>query len=319
MNISHAYRWLAATAAYASVLTAVACGTSVRAAVPPDVPASTRAAALTPSLTKVMVIAEENKTFAQVIGVSQAPYLTSLARTYGSATDMTANYPTACPSLAAYILLTSGGTGGICDDQGPKYHRLAASNIFGQLDAAHQSWRTYAENMPTPCDHTNSADGLFLVRHTPVAYYTSESGRCASDDVALGTLTHGKLHHDLAAGTLPAYSFVTPDACDEMHGAPSCPSHRVSDGDTWLSHWIPAVMRGPDYQAGHLAIIITWDEGSATSNHIPTVVVSPSTRAITSPIAFSHCSTLRTAEDILHLATLGCAKTATSMLGAFRL
>ena len=127
------------------------------------------------------------------------------------------------------------------------------------------------------------------------------------------------MHHDLAAGTLPAYSFVTPDACDEMHGAPSCPSHRVADGDTWLSHWIPAVLRGADYRAGHLVIIITWDEGSATSNHIPTIIVSPSTRRITSSMAYTHCSTLRTVEDVLHLAPLGCAKTATSMLGAFRL
>jgi phosphatidylinositol-3-phosphatase len=122
------------------------------------------------------------------------------------------------------------------------------------------------------------------------------------------------------AASRPSYAFVTPDACHDMHGAPSCPSHRVANGDTWLAQWIPQIMAGPDYRAGRLVIIIIiWDEGSSTSNHIPTLVISPSTRAVSSTATYTHCSTLRTAEDILHLTPLGCAGTAKGFTSAFHL
>jgi hypothetical protein len=268
--------------------------------------------------TKVVIIAEENKTYSQIIGSVNAPYLNGLARTYGSATNMTANYPVACPSLAAYILITSGTTGGICDDKGPKHHPLADANIFAQIDAAHLTWRTYAEQAPTACARTDSPDGVFLVRHTPIVYYTSETTRCPSDDVALGTTTSGALRTDITTG-MPSYAFVTPDACDEMHGATSCPGHRIGSGDTWLRTWIPLLMSSPDYRSGHEVIIITWDEGSATDNHIPTLLIAPKTTMITSATAFTHCSTLRTTEDLLHLAPLGCAASAPSMVTPFHL
>jgi hypothetical protein len=79
------------------------------------------------------------------------------------------------------------------------------------------------------------------------------------------------------------------------------------------------LIQGADYRARRLVIIISWDEGSATSNHIPTLVISPSTRGISSDTAYTDCSTLRTTEDILHLQPLNCAKAATSMAGAFHL
>lgn len=268
---------------------------------------------------KVLLIAEENRTYAQVIGSPEAPYLTGLARSYGSATRMVANYPVACPSLAAYILMTSGSTAGICDDRGPKHHPLGGANIFAQLDAARLPWRNYAENLPAPCARKNSADGLFLVRHTPVPYYNSESKTCAAGQVDLGTPTRGALHDDVRAGRLPSYAFVTPNTCHDMHGAPPCPGRRIAGGDQWLAGWLPQILAGPDYRAGRLVIIITWDEGSPSSNHIPTFVLSPSSHAVSSAQAYDHCSTLRTAEDILRLAPLGCARSAASMVGEFGL
>jgi hypothetical protein len=268
---------------------------------------------------KVMVITEENRTYAEIVGGPEAPYLTRLARTYGSATRMVANYPVSCPSLAAYILMTSGSTAGICDDRGPKHHPLSGANIFAQLDAAHLPWRNYAENLPAPCARKNSADGLFLVRHTPVPYYNSESRVCATGQADLGTPTGGALHDDVRTGRLPSYAFVTPNTCHDMHGAPTCPGRRIVDGDQWLARWLPQILAGPDYRAGRLVIIITWDEGSPSSNHIPTLVVSPSTHAVSSAQAYDHCSTLRTAEDILRLAPLACARSAASMTGDFRL
>jgi hypothetical protein len=160
---------------------------------------------------------------------------------------------------------------------------------------------------------------VFLVRHTAVPYYTSEARTCAIGQVELGAPAGGALHDDHGAGRLPAYSFVTPNSCHDMHGAPGCPTGRIVTGDRWLATWIPRILAGADYRAGRLVVIITWDEGTVRDNHIPTLVISPATRGVVAHRAYDHCSTLRTTEDLLGLAPIGCARAASSMTADFRL
>ncbi|WP_436536848.1 alkaline phosphatase family protein [Actinoplanes sp. HUAS TT8] len=203
----------------------------------------------------------------------------------------------------------------MCDDKGPRHHPIRSASIFAQLDAAHRPWRNYAEDLPGPCARRNSTDGKFLVRHTAVPYYTTESRLCSIGQVELGSALPG----DLAAGRLPAYSFVSPNACHDMHGGPGCPANVVAGGDGWLARWVPRILAGADYRAGRLVVIITWDGGSLTDNHIPTVVLSPTTRHVVATRPYDHCATLRTTEDLLGLPALGCARTATPMTADFHL
>jgi phosphatidylinositol-3-phosphatase len=263
--------------------------------------------------TKVMVILEENKTYRQVLRSGRAPYLTRLAATYGSATAMDAGYPRHCPSLAAYLILTSGSDHQVCDDDAPEAHRLPGDSVFQQVTTSGRQWRSYAESMPANCTTRDAADGLYLVRHSPATYYTNLRSRCAVWHVPLGTTSAGPLRADVRAGTLPAYSFVTPNACNDMHGGPRCPSDQVAAGDAWLARWIPVITSGADFRRGRLAVIITWDEGSPLDNHIPTLVLSTRTHSMTTNTPATHCSTLRTVEEILDLPLLGCAADAGSL------
>ena len=312
-------RRLGAVAA-ALALLAGGCGRVVPAAGPaPNLPApaSPAASSAAPAYSKIMIIAEENHDYGQVIGDRSAPYLNALAATYGSVPRMDAGYPERCPSLAAYILLTSGTTAGICDDKSPAAHPLGGDNIFHQVTAAGRTWRAYAESTPGPCALTNH--DRYLVRHVPATYYLDVRADCARSTVALGTLTRGALRADVTAGTLPSYAFVTPDACDDMHGGNGCPSHLVESGDHWLRTWMTQILAGPDYRAGRLVVMITWDEGTGSSNHIPAIVVSPTTAHVAAPGSYTHCSTLRTAEEVLRLPLLGCAAGAASMTDVFHL
>ncbi|MGZ4611716.1 MAG: alkaline phosphatase family protein [Kineosporiaceae bacterium] len=278
-------------------------------------PASRPAA--TPS--KVMVIAEENHTYDEVLGQGRAPYLSGLARTYASFTAMNAGYPTVCPSLAAYLLMTSGDAHGVCDDAGPDAHPISGPSVFSQLPSAGLEWRLYAESMPAPCTRDDSADGRYLVRHAPAPYYVDAAGQCPSWDLPLGTPSAGALHDDVVAGSLPAYAFVTPDACDDMHGASGCPADPVAAGDQWLARWVPQVLAGPDYRAGRLVIVITWDEGSTSTNHIPTIVMAPSVRGAQVTTPTTQCGLLALEERVLHVLPLGCAQSATSPAAALGL
>jgi hypothetical protein len=270
-------------------------------------------------ITKVLMIAEENHEYGQIIGSAAAPYLNHLAATYGSATKLEAGYPEGCPSLAAYILLTSGSTAGICDDKAPKVHRLRGDNIFHQVTASGREWRAYAQSAPAFCALTNSNDGRYLVRHVPATYYLDVRRDCTRWALPMGEPNGGALHSDVQAGTLPAFGFLSPDACHDMHGAAPCPSDRIGKADDWLRGWLPMILAGADYRAGRLAVIIVWDEGTSADNHIPTLVISPTTRHIAAGQAFTHCSTLRTTEELLRLPLLGCAARAPSMTLAFRL
>ncbi|WP_412738386.1 alkaline phosphatase family protein [Krasilnikovia sp. MM14-A1259] len=269
--------------------------------------------------TKVLMIMEENHEYGDIIGDPEARYLNQLAGQYGSARHVDAGYPRACPSLAAYILLTSGSTQGICDDKAPKHHPLTADNLFHQVSTSGREWRDYAESAPGNCVLANASQGRYLVRHVPATYYVQERADCARWAVPLGKPASGALHADVTAGTLPAFGLVSPDACHDMHGAAPCPASRTANGDRWLRDWIPQILAGPDYQAGHLVVIITWDEGSGTDNHIPTLVIAPGTSHVTADQLYTHCSTLRTVEDLLSLPALGCARTTRSMTSAFRL
>ena len=203
----------------------------------PSVPApsSSGPSSATPSTgpAEVMVIAEENHTYDEVFGAGRAPYLTRLASEYATITGMDAGYPPSCPSLPAYLLMTSGSTHGVCDDAGPDAHPIGGPSIFSEVESAGLQWRGYAEGMPGPCARNDAAAGRYLVRHAPAPYYTSLAAHCPSWDLPLGTPAAGALHDDVAAGRLPAYAFVTPDACDDMHGARAAPatwSPRVTSG-----------------------------------------------------------------------------------------
>jgi phospholipase C len=282
--------------------------------------ASGGASATNPSgISKVLIVAEENRTYADVLASESAPYLRGLADRFGVATGMVAGYPTHCPSLAAYIMLTSGSTHGICDDESPAVHPITGESIYSQVARSGRQWRGYAETMVGTCAPENDAAHRYLVRHAPAPYYVDQRANCARWDVPSGVPSAGALHDDLAAGALPAFSILTPDSCDDMHGGVACSGDPVGQGDTWLARWMPTILASPDYTAGRLAVILTWDEGSDSSNHIPAVVISPTTSGIRAGQAFTLCSVLRTTEELLALPLLGCAASAPSMTEPFHL
>ena len=254
----------------------------------------------------VVWIVFENKTYAQIIGSANAPYINSIAKQCGSASSFFAE---AHPSLPNYIAMTSGSTQGITDDSDPSAHPLTAASIFSQLGGG---WRALQESMPSNCALSNS--GQYAVRHNPAAYYTNIRTACQAQDVPLAGTP------DLSA----RFTFVTPDLCHDMHSS-SCGSDTVSEvknGDSWLSGFLPKVLGSTQYQAGRTAVFVTWDEDDYSSTqHIATLVLAPSVPAGTTVAStFNHYSMLRSTEEMLAIGTyLGGAASATSMRTGFHL
>lgn len=119
---------------------------------------------------------------------------------------------------------------------------------------------------------------------------------------------------------LPAFSFVTPNACDDMH---SCPT---STGDAWLKTWVPVIRKSAAYQSGQLIVFITWDEGEGAdkaagehcwdSTHASTARY-PSCRVAT--LVLSPYTRPGTAEDLLGLPRLPTTRGYASLRTAFGL
>ncbi|HEX3824032.1 MAG TPA: alkaline phosphatase family protein [Mycobacteriales bacterium] len=294
-----------------------------------------------PHITKVLWIVMENESYGTgskaIPGDPSASYIDdSLLSQCGSTSDY---HAATHPSYPNYLALTSGSFQNHPSD-GLGY--FAVPSIFSQIDP---SWRSYEEFMPTNCDHTfqtgsDPPSQYYLGRHNPAASYSSlplgapSTGDCKTNDVPLGTTSSGALETAVAAGSLPAFSFVTPGLCDDMHAVPapdtSCPD-TVKGGDTWLAKWIPILTSGPDYTSGNLAIDITWDEGrgggdgedcidsQAADCIVPDIVISPYTTHVVSATNLSHYSLLKTTEELLGLPLLGNAAdaTTTDMCGSF--
>lgn len=259
----------------------------------------------------VIWIWEENKKYSDIVGSSSAPYMNSLISDCGLPTNY---HGVTHPSMPNYLAATSGSTYGITDDKAPSAHPISADSIFNQGITV----GGYQESMPTNCKLTGV--GNYVVRHNPETYYTQVRTPCATDNVPMGVNASGSgnnFYTAITSGTLPQFSFVTPDLNNDMHNG------SIATADAWLDGWMQTILNSTMYGEGKTAIFIVWDEDNPTTsnNLIPGIVVAPSVPAgTTSGTNYNHYSLLRTTEEMLGITTyLGNASTATSMRAGFHL
>lgn len=257
--------------------------------------------------TKVLVIVEENHS--QQAALDGMPNLAQLAQRFGYAADFKA---TTHPSLPNYLAMAGGSTFGVKDNDAPSSHRLAGPSAFDAAIAAGKTAKTYAEAMPRPCG-MDSTD-RYAVKHNPWPYFSDPTSRanCARFAVESGTTSAGPLRSDIDAGTLPNVGMLVPDICNDGHDC------SLAVADRWLKDWLDLLMAGPDYQAGRLAIIVTFDEGGDSADtSVLTVVISPYTSGVKGALAYSHYSLTRYFAEITGTTPLGAGATATSLRAEF--
>jgi hypothetical protein len=274
-------------------VTLVGCGASPGA--PLVFPPSTNAiASRAGSASHLAVIVMENEELGSIIGSAEAPYINSLARRYASASDY---HAVSHPSLPNYLALTGGDTFGISSDCTDCAVR--ASNLADQLDGAKVSWKAYMEDMPAPC-YLGASHRGYAKKHDPFVYYRGVAGspaRCAR----VVPLT--QLATDLRGGTLPTFSWITPNLCDDMHDC------SVATGDRFLARLVPYLLAG---LGPHGLLALVWDEGSSDSGccgraaggRVALVLAGPDVRRGVYRRPADHYSLLRLFEDALALPRL---------------
>jgi hypothetical protein len=273
-----------------------ACGSS-GSALPVRIPPGSAVPLRQTAPAHVAVIVMENKEFGEVIGSRAAPFINGLARRYGLARNM---YAASHPSLPNYLALTGGSTFGIASDC-TECSVGASSSLGTQLSSEHLSWKAYMEDLPYPC-FAGAGAADYAKKHDPFIYYTAirQDPRLCRQIVPLSQLTA-----DERSSRLPAFVWITPNLCHDMHDCP------VATGDRFLATLVPPLLRslGPGG-----VLFLTWDEGSsdagccqvASGGHVATIVAGPGARhgaQLMTPT--DHYSLLQTIEDMFGLGRLG--------------
>jgi phospholipase C len=205
----------------------------------------------------------------------------------------------------------------------PNNNTLSAASIFSQLDAAGMSWRSWSEGMPAPCQFSTS--GNYATKHNPAPYMSGLTGgtkpagggsSCVANNLGFTAITcstsscptpSNAFTSAIDGGSLPSFSFVTPNACNDTHGGSCSSGSSVGVGDQWLRKYVDRIVNGPNYRSGDTAIFVMWDEGSPNAAQ-PNIVIAPSIPArgnLTSTL--NHFSALKATEAMLGQPLLGCA------------
>lgn len=170
-------------------------------------------------LDHIYVLMLENHSQSSVIGDVNAPYITSLANSYGVADRY---YGVTHPSMPNYIASIAGTTFGIQDDEDENVVNLDRRNLVDQLEDKHLSWDAYMETLPAnkldrygPTLADGSQVKLYAKKHNPFVLF---------DDIKNSPerMSHVKDYSALADdlnGQHPAnFVWISPNQCNDMHG-----------------------------------------------------------------------------------------------------
>jgi phosphatidylinositol-3-phosphatase len=257
-------------------------------------------AAALPSPDHVVVVVFENRTYPQIIGSSDAPYISSLA---DRGADFTRFSAETHPSQPNYFAMFSGSTQGITTDAcPPPGSPYGTANLAKEIIDAGHTWGSYNEGLP--------AEGSRVCTDGSTKYARKHNPWFSFGNVPAST------GHTFAAWptdftTLPTVSFVIPNLCDDMHDC------SVRTGDTWLKDtlgsyaaWAPA--------HNSLLIVTTDEDDKSAGNRISTLFYGAHVRAGRYSTAYDHYSVLRTIEDMYGTNHAGAAASATPITEIWR-
>jgi hypothetical protein len=232
----------------------------------------------------------------------------------------------------------------------------SGKTIADQLAALGRSWRSYQEDLPgVGADNINYSDGYFTnltnftnmkpaltppltsssivqqyaAKHNPFVYFRSvqEGDEPGSGlDNVVGFQGSNGLFADLRAGTVPDFSFIAPNQCNDQHGRGNSDATCASDpnddgtqnglnpalmyrGDVMVRRLVNAIKESPAWRQGQNAIVVLWDENDysvAPNNNQVLLIVDTNygVHGVQSSTPYNHFSLLKSIESGLGLPCL---------------
>ncbi|HEX7959644.1 MAG TPA: alkaline phosphatase family protein [Terriglobales bacterium] len=271
----------------------------------------------------VILVVEENHGFSTVIGNSAMPYLNSLAQQGALGTQYFANTH---PSINNYFEMTAGkATVAPPPDPDSFDGPVNVDNIVRHLLAAGKTWKAYAESLPS-VGYTGGDSGAYLHHHNPLSYFTDVVNSLTQRN---NLVPFTQFATDLAAGHLPDFSFVVPNANNDAHDCPAnmiicLDTDKLKAADTWLKTNIDPLLSSAQFKQNGLLIIVFDEAEVLDTTHgggqVAVVVVGPKVKTK------FQSTTLHQHQDLLKMITtymgvdsnIGDAATAAGMTEFFQ-
>jgi hypothetical protein len=268
----------------------------------------------------VFVITFENEAQDAVYGSSSAPYINGqLIPQYAHATAFSDPLPDAIPSEPHYVWMEAGtnafGDTTFTTDADPSASNSTGStaHLATQMLAASPavSWLSFQEGLSAATTGACpvSSSGFYAAKHDPFVFFQDIAGRTPSPTASLCVAHHrayttSSFAQALSQGTVAQYNFITPDLCNDMHGASGCPnSNVIAAGDAWLAANLPPVIQYANAHDG--VIFLVWDEPEGGSPLIPFLAIGPHVKpGYASPTPVTHSALVKTVERIFGLPIL---------------
>ncbi len=228
----------------------------------------------------IVIVIEENRSFTQLIGSREAPYINALAK---RGMLFTQSYGVAHPSQPNYLALFAGTTRGIASNACPL--ELSGDNLASALQAKGSSLTSYAESMPET-GYEGCIYGAYMRKHNPIANWK---------ELKHYNQPFSAFPPDFE--NLPTVSLVIPDQRNDMHDG------SIAQGDDWLKQHIEPYV---EWAMTHNSLLIlTWDEDDgAANNHIATIMIGPMAKRGNSVQRINHYNILRTLSEMYGLPNL---------------
>jgi phospholipase C len=284
-----------------------------------------------PRFQHIFYIMMENHSYNEVIGdTTDAPHINALASQYGLATNY---WGVTHPSEPNYVASVAGDNFNVTGDAPYYTQQVAEASLFSQLENAGLTWKTYQQSLPsvgfTGTAYPSSKIALYAAKHNPVVNFLDEYGPAPTSASFTPTpaqqaelnniVPDTQLATDLASDSAPAFSYIVPDQCHDMHGIAgyndngincdfSAQASLISAGDTYVNDTVQLIMGSKVWQKGNNAIVITWDENDfsaiqgppnvpSAGGHVPTIVIANhGPRGVQYDVAADHYSLLLTIE-----------------------
>jgi hypothetical protein len=276
-----------------------------------------------PRYDHVFLLIEENHGFGQIIGNPAAPQLNALAQGYGLATRY---FGTSDPSEPNYVAMLGGSDFGITSDD-PYFfpaNTVHAPSLMSQLERAGLTWKGYFQGLPyagyrgycfpAKCNGIPDSDTQYVAKHNGIVNFAN-----MRSPTELANLTpYAQLAADLRSGQVPNLSYIVPDECHDMHGAPPwcvdstlqfTPDDNwlVSTGDAFVGQTVSEITSAPVWSQGRNAIVVTFDEGSGagTGGRVATIVIANhGPHGLRDHATYNHYSLLATLQQAFGLGCL---------------
>jgi phosphatidylinositol-3-phosphatase len=208
---------------------------------------------------------------------------------------------------------------------------LSGADLINVSDGVYTNLTDFTQITPTLTPPLTSADLVFLyaVKHNPFAYFRDVQEGFNPRNSLKNTVDFegaGGLYADLATGSVPNYSFIVPNQCNDQHGRGNAGAFcnfdptdngtqaglnpaAINRGDVAVQRIVTAIHNSPTWHEGRNAIVLLWDENDySTAPNINQVLLVVDTNygphTLVSDKFYTHFSLLKSIESGFELPCL---------------